>query len=168
MFGTQTRGAAVVLDVQTGDVLALASAPAFEPAEFMGRISNEHWTNVLNHPIQKPLLNRATQENYHPGSILKMLTALAALEMEALDPKLIFNVEPDPERPGKGCIQDQGHRRARPLQLQKGAGPLLELLFHPPRAQARRPPKDDHARREIPPGRAHGALAAPGDGGRIP
>ena len=104
MFGAQTRGAAVVLDVQTGDVLALASAPAFEPAEFMGRISNEHWTNVLNHPIQKPLLNRATQENYHPGSIFKMLTALAALEMEALDPKLIFNVEADPERPGRGCI----------------------------------------------------------------
>ncbi|MBI5801971.1 MAG: hypothetical protein HZA92_14765 [Verrucomicrobia bacterium] len=103
-FGAQTRGAAVVLDVQTGEVLAMASAPDFEPAEFMGRISAEHWTNVLNHPVQKPLLNRATQENYHPGSILKMLTGLAALEMEALDPKAIYNVEADPTRPGKGCI----------------------------------------------------------------
>lgn len=70
----------------------------------MGRISTEHWTNVLNHPIQKPLLNRATQENYHPGSILKMLTALAALEMEALDPNALYNVEADPTRPGRGCI----------------------------------------------------------------
>jgi|APGre2960657444_1045066.scaffolds.fasta_scaffold00706_9 penicillin-binding protein 2 len=104
LFGAQTRGAAVVLDVQTGDVLALASAPDFGPAEFMGRISTEHWTNVLNHPIQKPLLNRATQENYHPGSILKMLTALAALEMEALDPNALYNVEADPTRPGRGCI----------------------------------------------------------------
>ena len=90
--------------MQTGDVLALASAPDFGPAEFMGRISTEHWTNVLNHPIQKPLLNRATQENYHPGSILKMLTALAALEMEALDPNALYNVEADPTRPGRGCM----------------------------------------------------------------
>lgn len=104
MFGAQTRGAVVVMDVQTGDVLAMASAPTFEPSEFMGRISTEHWTNVLNHPIQKPMLNRAAQENYHPGSILKMLTALAALELGKLDPKEVFNVEPDPERPGKGCI----------------------------------------------------------------
>lgn len=111
-YGAQTRGAAVVMDVQTGDVLAMASAPAFEPAEFMGRISTERWTNVLNHPIQKPMLNRAAQENYHPGSILKMLTALAALEMEKLDPKEIFNVEADPERPGKGCIH-VGNRKIK-------------------------------------------------------
>jgi len=112
LFGTQTRGAAVVLDVQTGDVLAMASAPSFEPAEFMGRISTERWTNVLNHPVQRPMLNRATQENYHPGSILKLLTALAALEMEKLDPKEIFNVEPDPARPGKGCIH-VGNRKIK-------------------------------------------------------
>lgn len=111
-YGAQTRGAAVVMDVQTGDVLAMASAPSFEPAEFMGRISTERWTNVLNHPIQKPMLNRATQENYHPGSILKLLTALAALEMEKLDPKEVFNVEADPERPGKGCIH-VGNRKVR-------------------------------------------------------
>ena len=113
LFGAQTRGAAVVLDVQTGDVLALASAPDFGPAEFMGRISTEHWTNVLNHPIQKPLLNRATQENYHPGSILKMLTALAALEMEALDPNAVYNVEADPTRPGRGCIRAAEDDHAR-------------------------------------------------------
>lgn len=103
MFGAQTRGAAVVLDVRNGDVLAMASAPSFEPAEFMGRISSERWTNVLNHPVQKPMLNRATQENYHPGSILKLLTGLAALEMERLDPREIYHVEADPARPGRGC-----------------------------------------------------------------
>lgn len=111
-YGAPTRGAAVVMDVQTGDVLAMASAPAFDPSEFMGRISTERWTNVLNHPVQKPMLNRAAQENYHPGSILKMLTALAALEMERLDPREVFNVEPDPERPGKGCIH-VGNRKVR-------------------------------------------------------
>jgi penicillin-binding protein 2 len=103
MFGAQTRGAAVVLDVQTGDVLAMASAPTFEPERFMGRIKEEDWA-ALNDPVQRPLLNRATQENYHPGSILKMLTGLAALEMEAIDPRATFNVEADPSRPGRGCI----------------------------------------------------------------
>lgn len=110
-YGAQTRGAAVVMDVQTGDVLAMASAPTFEPEKFMGRIGEEEWA-LLNHPVQKPQLNRATQENYHPGSILKMLTALAALEMEKLDPKEIFNVEPDPARPGKGCIH-VGNRKIK-------------------------------------------------------
>lgn len=103
MFGALTRGAAVVLDVQNGDVLAMASAPAFEPEKFMGRISEDDWA-ALNHPQLKPQLNRATQENYHPGSILKMLTGLAALEMETLDPQAIYNVEADPTRPGRGCI----------------------------------------------------------------
>lgn len=112
MFGAQTRGAAVVMDVQTGDVLAMASAPSFEPREFMGHISQEHWTNVLNHPIQKPLLNRATHENYHPGSILKMLIGLAALEVGTLNPQATFNVEEDHARPGKGCIH-VGNRRIK-------------------------------------------------------
>ena len=112
MFGAQTRGAAVVLDVQNGDVLAMASAPSFEPAEFMGRITTERWTNVLNHPVQKPMLNRATQENYHPGSVLKMLTGLAALELERLDPREIFHVEADAERSGKGCIH-VGNRKIK-------------------------------------------------------
>ncbi|MFA6546086.1 MAG: penicillin-binding transpeptidase domain-containing protein [Limisphaerales bacterium] len=103
LFGAQTRGAAVVLDVRNGDVLAMASAPSFEPGKFMGRISEEEWA-LLNHPLLKPQLNRATQENYHPGSILKILTGLAALEMESLDPAAIYNVEADPTRPGRGCI----------------------------------------------------------------
>ncbi|NBV22883.1 MAG: hypothetical protein EBS05_13325 [Proteobacteria bacterium] len=128
MFGAQTRGAAVVMDVQTGDVLALASAPSFEPREFMGHIAAEHWTNVLNHPIQKPMLNRATQENYHPGSILKMLIGLAALEVGTLNPQAIFNVEEDQSRPGKGCI----HIGKRRIKDTADAGPynFKKALVH--------------------------------------
>lgn len=127
-YGALTRGAAVVMEVQTGDVLAMASVPTFEPAEFMGRISTERWTNVLNHPVQKPMLNRATQENYYPGSVLKMLTALAALEMEKLDPKEIFNVEADPERPGKGCIH-VGNRKIKDT-VANGPYNFKEALKH--------------------------------------
>lgn len=128
MFGAQTRGAAVVLDAQNGDVLAMASAPSFEPAEFMGRITAERWTNVLNHPVQKPMLNRATQENYHPGSILKMLTGLAALEMGRLDPQEVYHVEADPSRPGRGCY----HLGNRKIEDTVAPGPynFKKALMH--------------------------------------
>jgi len=128
LFGAQTRGAAVVLDVHNGDVLAMASAPTFEPVEFMGHIATERWTNVLNHPVQRPMLNRATQENYHPGSVLKMLTGLAALELERLDPKEVFNVVEDPERPGKGCY----HVGNRKVKDTVAAGPydFKKALMH--------------------------------------
>ncbi len=127
LFGALTRGAAVVLDVQNGDVLAMVSAPAFEPEKFMGRISEEDWA-ALNHPQLKPQLNRATQENYHPGSILKMLTGLAALEMDALDPQAIYNVEADPTRPGRGCI----HVGSRKIDDTVAPGPynFKKALMH--------------------------------------
>lgn len=128
LFGKETRGAVVVLDVQNGDVLALASAPNFEPIEFMGRMSAERWTNVLNHPVQRPMLNRATQENYHPGSVLKMLTALAAMETERLDPREVFQVEPDPTRPGKGCYH-VGNRKVEDT-VAPGGYNLKRALVH--------------------------------------
>ncbi len=127
LFGSHTRGAAVVLEVQTGDVLAMASAPSYEPEKFMGRIKEDEWA-ALNDPVQRPLLNRATQENYHPGSILKMLTGLAALEMEAIDPRAVFNVEADPTRPGRGCI----HVGSRKIEDTAPPGPynFKKALVH--------------------------------------
>jgi penicillin-binding protein 2 len=51
----------------------------------------------------RPQVNRATQENYAPGSIFKTVVALAALE-NGLDPEQLYEVQPDPTRPGRGCI----------------------------------------------------------------
>jgi penicillin-binding protein 2 len=88
--GPQTLGAAVVMDVQTGDVLALASVPTFDPNYY---IRPNYYTNSfppgeaerLTDPEKKPQINRATQEHYEPGSIFKTIVGLACLE-DGLDP----------------------------------------------------------------------------------
>ena len=71
-------GAAVVIDVRTGAVLAMASRPGFDPNLFVGGISEANWRGLGDNPFQ-PLLNRAVQATYHPGSTWKMLTGAAAL-----------------------------------------------------------------------------------------
>jgi penicillin-binding protein 2 len=85
-----TRGAVVVLDPNNGDVLAMASSPAFDPNKFIPRITTEEW-RWLSDAKLKPQVNRAMQENYAPGSIFKILTGIAALE-NGLDPyEKIYN-----------------------------------------------------------------------------
>lgn len=100
--GLNVRGSVVVVDVSNGDVLALVSSPAYDPNAFLRGISQEEWTNYLNHPVLRPMLNRATQGAYPPGSIFKLVTGLAALE-SGLDPEAVYDVQPDPRRPGYGA-----------------------------------------------------------------
>lgn len=71
-------GACIVMNVKIGEVLALASYPDFEPQAFIGGISSEKWNEYTTNLM--PLKNRAIQEANAPGSIFKMITAIAALE----------------------------------------------------------------------------------------
>jgi penicillin-binding protein 2 len=98
--GADAHGAVVVMDVQKGDVLAMVSSPTFDPNDFAQGISEEKWKQVQDLTAEK---NRATFENYAPGSIFKTVVALAALE-NGMNPKEIYHVQSDPTRPGKGCI----------------------------------------------------------------
>ena len=72
-------GACVVMNVNTGEVLAMASYPDYNPSHFIGGISNEAWNNYINNPA-KPLVDKAVQNSYSPGSTFKMITAIAGLE----------------------------------------------------------------------------------------
>jgi penicillin-binding protein 2 len=98
--GADVRGAVVVMDVRTGDVLAMASAPAFDPNDFAQGISQDKWDQMQKLTAEK---NRATYENYAPGSIFKTVVALAALE-NGLDPNEVFHVQANPENPLKGIF----------------------------------------------------------------
>jgi len=100
----EERGAVVVLDVRNGDVLAMASAPAFDPGEWIDGVSRARWTNYYDVPKRTPLMNRATDGAYPPGSTFKIVTALAALE-NGLDPDRVQIVEPNPAKPGRGLFQ---------------------------------------------------------------
>lgn len=76
--------AAVVLDVESGDILALASGPSFDPNLFVRGISTTNFNSLLENDY-RPLLNKTVQGMYPPGSTFKMVTALAALEAGVTD-----------------------------------------------------------------------------------
>lgn len=94
-------GAIVMLDVDTGDILSLASSPSYDPNLFIQGISNKLYTKLQNHPEQ-PLFNRAINGQYPPGSTVKPMVAL-----KAIDKGLISNRDKFFD-PGYYQIDDEG------------------------------------------------------------
>lgn len=78
-------GAAVVLDVHTGEILAITSQPTFDPAQFARGLTTKEWRDLQANPLN-PLQNRAISGQYPPGSIFKIVTALAALKAGVATP----------------------------------------------------------------------------------
>ncbi len=78
-------GAVVVMDPRNGDVLAMVSTPAFEIDRFTGTIDRAAWIRVVQDP-NFPLLNRAIQSQYAPGSVFKVVVAAAGLQEGTLVP----------------------------------------------------------------------------------
>lgn len=81
-FPKARAGAAVVLDVATGGVLAMASLPTFDPSAFLGGISQAEWTALTAKESEYPLNNRAVMSAYPPASTFKVVTGLAGLEYD--------------------------------------------------------------------------------------
>ncbi len=69
----------VVMDIHSGEVLALVSSPSFDPNRFIQGLTGTEWQVLANNP-RAPLLNKSIQGQYAPGSTFKMVVALAALE----------------------------------------------------------------------------------------
>ena len=84
------RGAVVALDPRNGEVLAMVSRPTFDPNKFTGRISRSDWNEIADDPY-KPLMNRATQAEFAPGSTFKPFVALAGLETGVIDDTTEFH-----------------------------------------------------------------------------
>jgi penicillin-binding protein 2 len=80
------RGAVVALDPRSGDVLAMVSRPAFDPNLFTRRISKSDWKELTDNP-DNPLMNRAIQAQFAPGSTFKPIVTIAGLETGMLDPE---------------------------------------------------------------------------------
>ncbi len=85
IFPEGMRGAVVALNVEDGGVLALYSAPSFDPSEFVGGISRERW-QALNEDPSLPLYNRAVVGKYPPASTWKLASAAIALEQGVISP----------------------------------------------------------------------------------
>jgi len=80
------QGAIVALDIATGEVKAMASLPAYDPASLSGPGSEAAW-RLLTADNERPLVNRAIAGVYPPGSTFKLVTALAALRAGTIEPK---------------------------------------------------------------------------------
>jgi penicillin-binding protein 2 len=78
-------GAVVVMDPRNGDVLAMVSTPAFALDQFTGPIGREAWIQLVRDPSH-PMLNRAVQSQYAPGSVFKIIVAAAGLQETTLTP----------------------------------------------------------------------------------
>ncbi len=80
------RGAVVALDPRNGEVLAMVSRPAFDPNLFTRRISKSDWKELTDNP-DNPLMNRAIQAQFAPGSTFKPIVSIAGLETGTLEPE---------------------------------------------------------------------------------
>lgn len=85
----EQSGAAILLDVHTGEILAFVSAPSFDPNVFAQGISSDQWNALLKNE-KNPLSNKAISGQYSPGSTFKIITALAALESGTVTPDTRF------------------------------------------------------------------------------
>jgi penicillin-binding protein 2 len=83
-------GAAVAIEPDTGQILALASSPSFDQNFFVGGITHDQWDSLVSNPF-RPMSNRAIQGEYPPGSTYKIITALAGLEEGVIDDQTTLN-----------------------------------------------------------------------------
>jgi penicillin-binding protein 2 len=105
--GADVHAAIVVMNVRTGDVVAMSSSPAVNPNYFAHNLPSDEMQKqyeLLEDTNLMPQINRATDGVFAPGSIFKPIVGLAALE-DGLDPNELYHVDENPKRPGKGCIR---------------------------------------------------------------
>ena len=80
-------GSICIMDIYTGDIITLASSPTFNPNSFIHGIKNKEWENINTNPL-KPLINKSIAGLYSPGSTIKPLVALSALEFDVIKPSM--------------------------------------------------------------------------------
>lgn len=108
-------GAAVVMDVRTGDVVALASYPTYDPSTFLGGIPTKVWQRLNSKKGQYPLFDRAITGLYPPGSTFKPVTAAAGLNTGVINVNTTFDCQGKWTDMGKQwpkwCWNRSGHGR---------------------------------------------------------
>ena len=84
------RGGIVAIEPKTGEILALVTAPSYDPAILVGRERSRNYTQLYNDSIAKPLFDRALLGEFPPGSPFKILTGLVALQEGVIDEQTTF------------------------------------------------------------------------------
>lgn len=121
-------GSAVALDPRTGEVLAMTSVPSYDPNQFATGIDQALWSRLSTDP-QTPLVNRVIQGQYAPGSVFKIVIALAGLEEGVITPSTTFYC------PGYLSIYNTVFRCAKPtghgvMDIQKALTHSCNVFFY--------------------------------------
>ncbi len=103
-------GSICVMDIYTGDIIAMVSSPTFDANKFVHGISVKDWEDLINNP-NKPLVNKSIAGLYPPGSTIKPIVALSALENDIVSPKTTVECTGEIELYGRKyhCWKKKGH-----------------------------------------------------------
>jgi len=103
-------GAVCVMDIYNGDIISMVSAPNFNPNSFVHGINRDEWNALISNK-DKPMLNKAVSGLYPPGSTIKTLTAISALENDVVNSKLIIKCSGYVDLHGERfhCWKKKGH-----------------------------------------------------------
>ncbi|NLO99284.1 MAG: penicillin-binding protein 2 [Clostridiaceae bacterium] len=125
-FKDANAGAVVVMDVNNGEILAMASYPDFDPRVFLE--NNAKAINALWNSPDAPVVNRATSGKYAPGSTYKPLVAIAALESGVITPNTRINI-PYREEIGNMMFTNNGGNQGR-IALQRALETSSNMFFY--------------------------------------
>ncbi len=120
-------GSAVAIEPKTGEILAMVSSPNWNPAQLVGRERSANYNNLLNDP-NKPLMNRATQALYPPGSTFKLLQALTALQEKGITESSIYPCNGPQSLPIK-CTHHHGSPVDLEEAIEQSCNPYFWLAF---------------------------------------
>ena len=122
------NGSISVMDIYTGDIVAMVSSPTFNSNKFVHGISTNDWKKLLDDP-GKPLINKAISGLYPPGSTIKPIVALSALENDVISPKFTVKCEGKIELYGQKyhCWKEKGHGF---LNLRKAIKESCDVYFY--------------------------------------
>ena len=103
-------GSICVMDIYTGDIICMVSSPTFDANQFVLGISSKNWKELISDP-KKPLINKSVSGLYPPGSTIKPIVALSALENDVISPKKIIKCDGKIELYGQKyhCWKKKGH-----------------------------------------------------------
>ena len=103
-------GSISVMDIYTGEIVAMHSSPSFDPSLFLYGITSKDWRQIRENPL-KPLINKTISGLYSPGSTIKPLVALSALENDVITPNFTVECTGKMEMYGQAyhCWKEKGH-----------------------------------------------------------
>ena len=121
-------GSVCVMDIYTGDIITMVSSPIFDPNKFVHGINQKDWNGLIKHR-DKPLVNKAVAGLYPPGSTIKTLSAISALENDTSNPKTIIHCKGYIDFYGEKyhCWKKKGHGY---LDMREGIKQSCDIYFY--------------------------------------